>query len=118
MTFFSQEPKKIRVTSVLEQLEIKGFPLGDTHRLSIFNANAKFYVLMGTIADIRSADRSVDCENFLEQVTGEWVMKLLVRDPVKLLQPPVELSPPKAIEVIEEPEEILVEGDLRRTKER
>ena len=66
---------------------------------------------MGTIAEIRKVDRSLDCENFLAMISGKWVMKLLVRDPVKVIQP-------KVIDPIEKPEEDLPEEIRPRIKER
>jgi len=85
-----RESRKLIIASVLQSLEKLGFPIGGDHRLSIFNANAKFYVLMGTVADIKKADRSVDIENFLEKTGDEWMLKLLVREPVKLVTPVIE----------------------------
>lgn len=72
------------IASVLQSLEKLGFPVGGDHRLSIFNTNAKFYVLMGTVSDIKKAARSVDVENFLEKTGDTWMLKLLVREPVIL----------------------------------
>ena len=91
------------------------------HRLSIFNANAKFYVLMGTVAEIKKDDRCVEIENFLEQSGDEWILKLLVREPVKLTVTVIEDE-----EMVKEEENKTVEEDegeeefdhLRRTKER
>lgn len=74
--------------------------------MSIFNANAKFYVLMGTVADIRKAERSVEIENFLEKTAGEeWMLKLLVREPVKMTIKEVVLPAEVEEEVNEQMEE-------------
>jgi len=66
-SFSSQKTaRKLIISSVLLALEKIGFEVGPMHRLSIFNANAKFYVLMGTVAEIKKDDRCVEIENFLE----------------------------------------------------
>jgi len=59
-----------------------GFPVGDQHRLSVFNHTCKYYVLMGTVAEIKTMSRSLDIENFLE-LDQDLRLDMLVREPVK-----------------------------------
>lgn len=80
------ESRKLIIASVLKSLKNMGFPIGDHNRLSVFNNNSRFYVFMGTIADIKSQQRSIDVENHLElaQAGDGWCLKLLVREPVNV----------------------------------
>lgn len=76
---------------MLKSLKNLGFAIGENHRLSVFNTSLRFFTLMGTPVDIKAKERSLDVKDYLELATSGdgWMLKILVREPVKYLESPV-----------------------------